>query len=247
MPRTTPNRRSRGRAAATGRSLPPRGAPAAEDSFGVAAYKKLKTQIVTLAIAPGAVQSEAMLERRLQCGRAAVRFAIARLHAERLVHVVPRGGTVVAELAISDIAQAYQVRTYLEILAARLCAQRCGWEDLERIGGALALARRAAEAGEPLPLLRQVHALYAAIHEAVQNDVLVEFVRVVAAITERFEYFCVLELGRSAPTLDLHAALFEAIRSHDPRAVEAAMAPIGAFRAGIMNDLLGVSLRVRSR
>ena len=221
---------------------------AQKKSLNLGAYKTLLWEIVTLALAPGTALSEASLAKRLQHGKAAIRFAIQRLQMEHLVRVVPRGGTFVAELAISEIAQAYAVRTYLEILAVRICAQRGSAEALERIGNALDSARRAHEAGELLDFSMKIQAFYECIYHAVPERYAVPVCPSGGAYHRpRFEYYCVRELQRSPVSLEAHVGLFNAIRGRDAAAVEAAMAPIGKFRADTMSEMLGDTLSSRPR
>ena len=73
-----------------------------------------------------------------------MRSALRRLAWENLVVILPRRGTLVAELDAADLQEIFELRVELEGLAARLAAERCGDEERESLGSARrADARRA--------------------------------------------------------------------------------------------------------
>ena len=221
-----------------------RGKPAnvTSDSLNLIAYRQLREQIITLKLQPGAALSESMLTRRLQRGRAAVRFAVQHLRTDRLIQVAPRSGTSVTELNVSELSQAYQVRTSLEILAARLCAHRLTRDDIIGLNATLHEARKAQKAGRAAAMVEFVHAFYAAMRAASHNEILDSLSRIAAGLTERFEYYCALELARPIGDLEPEERLLKAIDSRDAEAAEAAMVPIGGRRADTVLSLVGMTL-----
>ena len=73
------------------------------DSRSEAAYRILKEKIVTLDFPPAAVLNEAQLMAELNLGRTPIREALQRLAFDNLVIILPRRGTIVADLNMSDI------------------------------------------------------------------------------------------------------------------------------------------------
>ena len=71
---------------------------------------ELRRMIVTLELAPGAEVSEPYLIERLKCGRTPLREALQRLAQEHLVVSVPRRGTSIAELSVSEFRELEEVR-----------------------------------------------------------------------------------------------------------------------------------------
>ena len=55
-----------------------------------------------------------------------MRSALRRLAWENLVVILPRRGTLVAELDAADLQEIFELRVELEGLAARLAAERAG-------------------------------------------------------------------------------------------------------------------------
>ena len=89
---------------------------------GAAAHERLRHAIVRLELEPGAPVSEAQLVARFGFSKAAVRAALARLRAERLVLAEPRRGHVIAPLTIRDVGEIYDLRLLLEPPAAAAAA-----------------------------------------------------------------------------------------------------------------------------
>lgn len=230
-----------------GARVRPSSGSASGESLGLAAYRALRAEIVTLGLRPGETLSEATLARTLGHGRAAIRVAIQRLQSERLVVVIPRGGTTVAHLTVSDIAQAYQVRTYLEILASRICSKRATPADLADMGAALDRAQKARQLGDGMATVRESHRFFQIIRQNAHNQLLEDFATITATLTERFENFCVREVHGYEPPFELHRGLLDAIRSRDPATAEGAVNALGNARAQTVASLLDTTLTVRER
>lgn len=94
------------------------------------AYQLIKNRIVTTEMKPGAVIREAELMKDLALGRTPIREALKRLQSESLVIATPRRGMFVADIAITDLTQIYEMRVELEALCARLAAQRINSKQL---------------------------------------------------------------------------------------------------------------------
>ena len=86
-----------------------------------------------LELEPGAPVSEAQLVARFGFSKAAVRAALARLRAERLVLAEPRRGHVIAPLTIRDVGEIYDLRLLLEPPAAAAAAGRIAPDELAHL------------------------------------------------------------------------------------------------------------------
>jgi DNA-binding GntR family transcriptional regulator len=89
-----------------------------------AAYDEVKRRIL-MNVYPGGFQilEEALCEE-LGMSRTPLREALVRLEIEGLIEVMPRRGVRVLPLDSDDIADIYEVLSALELLAARLIAER---------------------------------------------------------------------------------------------------------------------------
>ena len=88
------------------------------------AYVVIRDRIIKLDLPPGTPIQEESLAKSLGFGRTPVREALIRLGQEGLVTVLPRRGTFVSDINITDLAQIAEVRVQLEGFAAGLAAQR---------------------------------------------------------------------------------------------------------------------------
>jgi len=107
------------------------------ESLADLAYLRLREEIIGVELAPGTLLREEDLTRRLGVGRTPVREAVQRLHRDGFVTIIPRRGTLVSEINITDLAGIYEVRAHLESWAARLAAERAGAADRAEAQGLL--------------------------------------------------------------------------------------------------------------
>ncbi len=94
-------------------------------------YAKLRQDILSCALPPGAGLFEGVLAERFEVSKSPIRDALSRLHAERLVTVAPRKGYRVAPISLTDAVDLFGLRITLEASCALLSAERAD-------GGALA-------------------------------------------------------------------------------------------------------------
>jgi DNA-binding GntR family transcriptional regulator len=114
--------------AAIGRHLGP-GLGDGLSSLADRAYLHLREEIIRVELRPGTLLREDELRDRLGVGRTPVREAIQRLQRDGFVTIIPRRGTLVSEITITDLAAIYEVRKHLESWASRLAAQRATDDD----------------------------------------------------------------------------------------------------------------------
>lgn len=90
---------------------------------------RLRLEIVTGELPPGAHLPDRSLCERFGVSRTVVREAIRLLEAEGLVAVLPHRGPFVAVLTAAEAVQIYEVREALEALAGRGFAERASDEE----------------------------------------------------------------------------------------------------------------------
>lgn len=84
---------------------------------------KMRRAILDQHFKPGDRLVERELCEQLAVSRSVVREVLRHLEAEGIVEIVPNRGPIVAVLTRSQARQIYEVRGYLEALAARGCAE----------------------------------------------------------------------------------------------------------------------------
>jgi DNA-binding GntR family transcriptional regulator len=144
----------------------------APDSLGDIAYAGIRRRIVSLELPPGSVVNEAALAAELGVGLAPVRSALRRLAWENLVVILPRRGTLVAELDAADLQEIFELRVELEGLAARLAAERAGSAERESLSALAERTRGALASGDHLALIELDRELHSAIAETAGNTLL---------------------------------------------------------------------------
>lgn len=101
--------------------------------LGEGAYQVLREAILTCALLPGAILTEAQLMERLNVGRSTCRVALIRLTQEGFVRPLPRQGYMVAPITMADVEELFFIRLLLEPEGARLATGRIDVAELARI------------------------------------------------------------------------------------------------------------------
>ena len=144
----------------------------APESLGDIAYAGIRQRITSLALPPGSAVNEAALAAELGVGLAPVRSALRRLAWENLVVILPRRGTLVAELDVSDLQEMFELRVELEGLSARLAAERAGAAERESLPALIERTRAPLASGDHQALIELDRELHAAIAETAGNTLL---------------------------------------------------------------------------
>ena len=205
---------------------------------GAAAHERLRHAIVRLELEPGAPVSEAQLVARFGFSKAAVRAALARLRAERLVLAEPRRGHVIAPLTIRDVGEIYDLRLLLEPPAAAAAAGRIAPDELAHLR---ARSEPALDLDDPKSVDRFMEAnraVHVSVATAGGNR---RAALIVARLLDDSERARLVALragagGRGLRARDEHRALLDALEAGDGE--EAARLMAAAIRA-FRDELLG--------
>jgi DNA-binding GntR family transcriptional regulator len=96
-------------------------------------YEKLRSEIISLRLEPGAQIDKTEICARLDVSRQPLSEALTRLAEERLVTVEPQKGTYVTRIRMSDVTEAAFLREALEIATVRRIAPHIDDETLDRL------------------------------------------------------------------------------------------------------------------
>jgi DNA-binding GntR family transcriptional regulator len=186
------------------------------------AYREIKNKIITVEMPPGSTIHELRLMGELNLGRTPIREALKRLQAENLVVVAPRRGMFVAEIAITDLQQVYEVRVELESLCARLAAERITPELLEEISCLVAEYQSGDRRDKKwlMTLDRRIHFLLA---EAAANKFLRTEFEVFYNLSLRIWYLALNEIQPEDIDVEAHLLVLEAVKAHDAELAEQRM------------------------
>lgn len=204
---------------------------AADDSKAADAYRAIKDMIVSLELPPAALLDERGLAARLDVGLTPVRQALRRLEWENLVVILPRRGTLVADLNESDLDRIYEMRSVLEPLAAGLAAERGSAEQRAALADVMertrvALAEEPPDRPRLIALDRELHRL---IWRMAGNEML--------ETTSEWLYSHVLR--RWNTTLDRSASLGLAMAMHEEIAAAVIAGSADTARAAMARHVAG--------
>jgi DNA-binding GntR family transcriptional regulator len=200
------------------------------------AYHEIRSLIVSLELAPGALIDERELIERLEIGRTPVREALRRLAHERLVEVYPRRGMFVTGVDVRELARLSEVRELLEPEAARLAAERATDTDREHLSQLM--TELDAGGSELMDLDERIHR---AVYRAAHNDLLEATLEQYYALALRIWSMALDRAHELEEAVEAHRALLEAIRAGDgERAADTMRAHVQDFEQAMHRVLLTV-------
>jgi len=94
-------------------------------------YDQLEDMILTGKLKPGERINESQLSAQLEVSRAPIREACRQLEKHGMVHIIARRGTFVANIAVSEVKELYDIRASLDALAAENAAVLRTPQDLD--------------------------------------------------------------------------------------------------------------------
>ena len=185
-------------------------------------YEYLRGEILTGRFAPWERLDLGELVEQLKVSKMPVKEAIGRLAAEGLLDVQAQRGTFISRVEPRELAETFEVRCALEMLAGELACARVKKSDTEQLRRLIAEMEQSAEVGRHLELNFEFHSL---IVELADNRKLAETyhrLRVpiqVAGIHYRSESW----QDRIAQEQKEHRAIVRALEQKDAEAVARAI------------------------
>ncbi|GAB4443292.1 MAG: GntR family transcriptional regulator [Anaerolineae bacterium] len=211
-------------------------------SLSQAAYERIKQQIVSLQLAPGAVIDEATLQAELNLGRTPIREALKRLSLEKLVNIVPRRGMFVTDIGVMDLHYLFEVRVPLESLAARLATQRGTGQHWAQMSAALA---QIPPQGIPLAnetLIQIDRTCHEIVYQATANKFLQDTLVTMYTLSLRLWYYALAQITDMRSAVLEHAAILNALeQGQADEAARLTERHIRSFQDEIQAAMLGKS------
>lgn len=185
-------------------------------------FERLESDILTGVYQRGEILTELKLCETLGVSRTPVREALKRLEQEHIVEDCGKGMQVLS-ITAEDAACIYEIRSRIEGLAARACAENISKEDLDAMREAVDLQYFYASRGDS----DRVKTIDSEFHEmiykfsgsAVLYDTLVPLHRKI----QKFRKSSIELKSRAEESVAEHRAIYEAIASGDAEAAEKAM------------------------
>jgi DNA-binding GntR family transcriptional regulator len=178
-------------------------------------HERLREQILSGELEPGAELAEVALSEKLGVSRGPIREALGRLASEGLVIVRPRRGAVVRSLSKEEFLELYQVREALEMMAVRLAVPRLRKEDFEELQRLNETMAQHAERDEVDQFFAANVAFHSRLLEASGNGKLQELYRQLVGQLGRYRLRSLTLRGNLQRSVAEHAALLRAAKRGD--------------------------------
>jgi DNA-binding GntR family transcriptional regulator len=196
----------------------------AGQKIATSVYQRVREDILSLALKPGAAISEKELALAYGVSRTPVREALLRLADEGLVEIVPKSGTVVTRIPAHRLPETIVVRTALEQVTVRNAARRASLSDFMGLRTLLQRQLEAAEAGDEEAFHAADEAFHAAIAEAAGFPGIWTLVQQVKIQVDRFRRLTLPQAGRMARVQRDHSEIVAALEARDGERAAVAMA-----------------------
>lgn len=180
------------------------------------AYRAIEEAIVTLALQPGEVVSEAQLSAKSGFGRTPVREALQRLARERLVRILPRRGIVVAAVDVREQLRLLEVRREIERLVARAAARRADTPQRARLRAIADAMDHAARTNDETGFLRLDRELNLLELDAAHNEFAAAAMALMHGLSRRFWFIHWRRSAGLPEAAAAHAALARTIADGTP-------------------------------
>lgn len=135
-------------------------------------YREIKRRILFLEYAPGQILNENTLAEEFGVSRTPMREVLYRLSWEELARIIPRTGTMVAEIEFQKMMHTYQTRMGIEGEVGRLCAELATEDHRMRIHSIREDCAALEGHKEPESLVEIDQRFRQVLHEAAANPVL---------------------------------------------------------------------------
>ena len=178
------------------------------------AYTQIKGKIITAKMPPGSVINEAQFMEEFALGRTPIREAIKQLQMENLVMVTPRKGMYVAEIAVTDLMQIFEVRVELESFATRLAAERVTEHEIHELQK-LATAYQEVDPTDKDALIHLDGEFHSLLAKATHNKFLIKEIEYYYNLSLRIWYIALSYAKPDDIDVDAHIEILEAIQARD--------------------------------
>lgn len=186
------------------------------------AYQLIKEKVVTLELPPSAVIDEHVLMQELGLGRTPIREALQRLDSEGLVNIVPRRGTFVNDISVTDLQKIFELRIVLEGFCAGLAAERITEQQLSKMEMVLRDLERSRDLDQQtlMGIDKRFHRL---LYTASDNEFMIDILDRLYDLSLRLWYLVLNRLDEVRHSIEQHYEVLDALKEGDSTRAEAVM------------------------
>lgn len=205
----------------------------------------LEDAIVEGRFSPGAQLDPEALEQEYQCSRTPIREAIQQLAVSGMVQVIPKRGTFVTQLSVTELVERFEVMAELEGMCGRLAARRITEAELKSLREAHEICRERAEAGDANGYYYANGVFHHGIYQASHNAFLAQETARLHAILKPYRRMQLHVRHRLARSFAEHDVIIEALVRGDEAQVEAALKTHVQVQGERFNDLVASVERLK--
>ena len=184
------------------------------------AYRLIKDKVVTLELPPSAVIDEHVLMQELDLGRTPIREALQRLDSEGLVNIVPRRGTFVNDISVTDLQKIFELRIVMEGFCAHLAAQRATQAQLDKMKNVLQGLDQLQES-DPQALMSVDRRFHRLLYAAADNEFMADILDRLYDLSLRLWYLVLSRLSEVKHSIEQHLLVLDALQEGDADRAEA--------------------------
>ncbi|GAA3696075.1 GntR family transcriptional regulator [Arthrobacter ginkgonis] len=193
---------------------------AIEPTLAKGIYEWLRERIIDGTLKPGERIREREVAEKLKVSRIPIREALPQLESEGYVTTIPRRGAIVTRMARQDVDELFEVRSSLEVLAAKLAAERCAQgADTTALSACLAEAEEAVAEGDNPRIAEANSRLHEEVLKLTGNSLLQHIMVPISGRVQRL-FHIVTERDHAAVHAE-HVALCKAILAGKSELAEA--------------------------
>lgn len=186
-----------------------------EKSLGGQIFNKIREDILSGVYAQGDELKEATLGKKLGVSRTPVREALRQLELEGLVEIIPNRGARVTGISKKDVRDIYQMRYWLEGLAARWAAGHIKEEQIAELEEVVFLSEFHLKDEKQEQIVRLDGRFHEIIYEAAASRMLEHVLRDFHYYVKSARGVSVKSKKRAEESVKEHKAILEAIRKKD--------------------------------
>ncbi|WP_346798013.1 GntR family transcriptional regulator [Halomonas sp. Bachu 37] len=198
----------------------------------------LEDAIIEGRCSPGSRLDPEALAREYQCSRTPIREALQQLAASGMVRVMPKRGTFVTELSVTELVERFEVMAELEGMCARLSARRITEAELVALREAHEACRLRAEAGDTNGYYYENGIFHQRIYEASHNSFLTQEAARLHATLQPYRRMQLQVRHRLERSFIEHEAVVAAIAAGDEVQAETLLRDHVVIQGERFNDLV---------
>ncbi|MEI2263813.1 GntR family transcriptional regulator [Erwinia sp. CGal63] len=186
-------------------------------------YRFLRQDIVTCAIAPGALLSEKEVSARFSVSRQPVREAFIKLAEAGLVQILPQRGTFVRKISAQRVADGRFIREAVEMAVVRRAATEASPAALALLEQNLQLQKMSAQRQDSQAFLLLDDEFHRLIAQSINCELAWETVENIKATMDRVRFLTLSKVSPPQILIEQHEEILQALLAKDATAAEQAL------------------------